>query len=191
MQKIISAALAVAVLCCAGTPAIAKTKSASSSSETSSAAGNFEVDGSFAFATGPGSFNNGYGFNVGGGYTLSSMDKNLQVRADLTIFDFSYDHYADRFDSRRIPLVIGARYYFPIVNRLSAFGQAGIETSFDKYDYLNGAVKDSKSEVNLGVSAGGGVSYQILPNLSAFALARVHMIKDSYWNMQFGAAFHF
>jgi len=190
MQKTFSAALVAAILFCVGTPAIAKAKSASSSSGTTTA-GNFEVDGSFVFATGPGSFNNGYGFNVGGGYTLTSVDKNLQARADLSVINFSYDHYATRMDSRRIPFVVGARYSLPIVDRLTVFGQAGIETSFDSFDAPLGTGKESKNEVNFGGSLGGGASYQIMPNLSAFALARVHMISDSYWTMQFGAAFHF
>lgn len=158
-------------------------------------AGDFSVDGSFGFATGPGSFDQGFGVNFGAGYMLKGIDKNLQARVDLSFFDFDYDYWgggnAYNLSYTRIPLTVGARYYFPIIERLSAFAQVGLETSYDSFDYYANGEKHSKSEVNLGVTPGGGAEYFFTRNASAFALARVHIITDNYFSMQFGAAFHF
>jgi hypothetical protein len=157
--------------------------------------GDFSIDGSFAFASGPGSFDQGFGVNFGAGYMLKATDRNLQARIDLSFFEFEYDYRwgGGTYDLSytRVPITVGARYYFPILERLRAFAQAGLETSFDSYDsYANGA-QHSKNEVNLGVSPGGGAEFFFGRNASAFALGRVHMIADSYFSMQFGAAFHF
>ncbi|HEY6010229.1 MAG TPA: hypothetical protein VIX18_02070 [Nitrospirota bacterium] len=154
---------------------------------------NFEIDGSFGFATGPGDFDAGYGLNFGAGYTLGQVDKNLQIRVDLSYYDFSYtDWYGYDLSYTRVPFTVSARYYFPIIERLKAFAQAGLETSFDSYDYYDAfGDKHTKNEVNLGFSPGGGAEYSILPELSVFGLARWHVISDGYFSMQFGAAYHF
>ncbi len=191
MKKAIIATLAVLIVMCAGTMAFAKTAGTSSGT---SEAGDFEIDGSFAFATGPGDFDSGYGLNFGAGYTLSAIDKNLQVRADLSYFDFSYsyDLYGYDLSYTRVPFTVSGRYYFPVIDRLKVFAQAGLEMSIDNFDYVDVfGDKHSKSEVNLGISPGVGVDYLINRNLSVFAVGRWHLISDSYFSMQFGAAYHF
>jgi hypothetical protein len=45
--------------------------------------------------------------------------------------------------------------------------------------------------VNFGITPGGGIEFQVLPDVSIFALGRIHIITDNYFSMQFGAAFHF
>ena len=157
--------------------------------------GDFSIDGSFGVASGPGSFDQGFGVNFGAGYMLKGIDRNLQARVDLSFFEFEYDYGwgGGTYDLTytRVPLTVGARYYFPILERLRAFAQAGLETSFDSFDYYDNGAKQSKNEVNFGVSAGGGAEFFFNRNASAFALGRVHMIADSYFSMQFGAAYHF
>ncbi len=175
-----------------GTAAHAKTvRTTSASSDLSG----FEIDGSFGFATGPDHFDTGYGLNFGAGYMLGTIDKNLQARVDLSYFDFSYTYgYGYNYDLSytRAPLTVSARYYFPIVNRLKAFAQAGLETSIDQFDYVDGAGrKQSKSEINLGVSPGGGVEFFINRDISVFAVGRWHIIDHSYFSGMFGAAYHF
>jgi opacity protein-like surface antigen len=158
--------------------------------------GDFEVDGSFAFATGPDSFDAGYGFNFGAGYLLRTIDRNLQARVDISFFNFSYDYWtgfgSTSLSFTRVPITVSGRYYFPINNRLKAFAQAGLETSVDSFDYIapDGS-KRSKNEVNLGISPGGGIEFNLNPNISFFVLARFHLISDSYFSNQFGIAAHF
>jgi opacity protein-like surface antigen len=153
-----------------------------------------EWDGAFSFATGPGSFDAGPGFNFGVGYTLSQVDKNLQARLDVSFYDFSYNYGFFDYDLHytRVPFTVSGRYYFPITSRFKAFAQAGLETSFDSFDYVDGfGNKRSKNEVNLGVTPGGGVEFFINRNASIFAVGRWHLIKDDYFSMHFGAAYHF
>jgi opacity protein-like surface antigen len=160
------------------------------------ARGDFEVDGSFALATGPDSFDAGYGFNFGAGYLLRTIDKNLQARIDISYYSFSYD-YGTGFGSTslsytRVPVTVSGRYYFPINTKLKAFAQAGLETSIDHFDYIApSGFKQSKNEVNLGISPGGGIEFNVNPNVSLFVLGRAHLISDSYFSTQFGFASHF
>ena len=171
-------------------------KSARTSRTTTSySSGEYEVDGSFGFATGPGDFGSGFGVNFGFGAMLPTIDPNLQARVDISYFDFSYDYgylgYGYNLDYTRIPVTFSARYYFPINDRLKAFAQAGLEMSFDSYDYVAAGYKHSESDVNLGLSPGGGIEFTLNPQVSIFALGRIHMISDDYFSMQFGGAFHF
>lgn len=152
----------------------------------------FEVDGSFAFGSGPGAFDSGGGVNFGAGYLLSTIDRNLQARIDLSYYDFSSDFLGYDLSYTRIPITVSARYYFPINDRLKAFAQAGLETSFDSFESYEGTVnKHTENEVNFGVSTGGGIEFYVLPEFSIFALGRAHIVTDNYFSMQFGAAFHF
>jgi opacity protein-like surface antigen len=185
MNKLAAVVLAMFLLVGGGTAAYAK-------AATVSDKGMFEVDGSFGFGTGPGSFDSGVGVNVGAGYMLSTIDKNLQARVDLSYYDFSTDFLGYDLSYTRVPFTVSARYYFPINDRLKAFAQAGIETSFDSFETYNGfGGKHTTNEVNLGISPGGGIEFTVLPEVSIFALGRFHIITDNYYSMQFGAAFHF
>jgi len=192
MKKITASVLALFFLLSAATAAFAK--AGASSTANSMGTGDFEVDGAFSFATGPGSFDAGFGFNFGVGYMLSQLDKNLQARVDFSYYDFSYTYGLYGYDLHytRFPFTVSGRYYFPIVNRLKAFAQVGLETSIDSFDYVDGfGNKRSKSEVNLGITPGGGIEFFINRNASIFALGRWHLISDDYFSMQFGAAYHF
>ncbi len=186
------ALLAACVLLLSGTLAFAKTiRSSSAGLQTSEA----EVDGSFAFATGPGSFDTGYGLNFGAGYTLGEIDKNLQARVDISYFQFSYDYAfgggSTGLNYTRVPITVSGRYYLPVMDKLRVFGQAGLETSFDHSDYYSGGNKQSKTELNLGISPGAGVEFFVNRHISIFALGRAHLISDSYFSMQFGIASYF
>ena len=161
-------------------------------SATVSDKGIFEVDGSFGVGIGSGPLDNGGGVNFGAGYMLNTIDSNLQARIDLSYYDFSTDFMGYDLSYTRIPFTVSARYYFPINDRLTAFAQAGIETSFDSFESYEGTVnKHTENEVNLGISPGGGIEFSVLPDVTIFALGRIHIITDNYFSMQFGAAFHF
>jgi opacity protein-like surface antigen len=194
MKKSVFAMLAILFILSSGTAAFAKASKTGRSAD-SPAAGDVELDGSFAFATGPDSFDSGFGLNFGAGYTLSAVDKNLQARLDLSFFQFKNDYFfgggSTGLTYTRVPFTVSGRYYFPILDRLRAFAQAGLETSFDSFDFYANGGKHSKSEVNLGLAPGGGIEFFVNRNLSLFALGRAHLISDSYFSMHFGAAGHF
>ena len=191
MNKITAMVLATFVLLSAATAAFAEAKS--STDTRSMETGEFEVDGSFGFATGPNDFDSGYWLNFGAGYMLTAIDKNLQVRLDLSYFEFSYTPNSPGYDLNytRAPFTVSARYYFPIINRLSAFAQAGLEMSFDSKEYVDFGNKHTKNEVNLGISPGGGIEFFINRDVSVFAGGRWHVVSDGYFSTQFGGAFHF
>jgi len=184
MNKTVTIVLVVLVLFFARATVFAK-------SVSSLGAGDYEVDGSFAAASGPGDFNSGYGINFGAGYMLTTIDKNLQGRIDLSYYSFSRDYLGNGLSYWRLPITVSARYYFPIIDRLSAFAQVGLETSWDSYDYVDAYGKHSKAQFNLGVSPGGGIEFFVDRNVSIFGIVRTHLITDSYVSMQLGAAVHF
>ncbi len=192
MKKIVIIMMAVILVTGLATAAFAKSAARASSSE----AGPIELDGGFTFGTGPGDFGSAVGFNFGGGYMLDAVP-NLQIRADLSYYDFSRTVFSN-LSYTRIPITVGARYYFPINDRLKAFAQAGLETSFDKIEtvvflpgFFGGFVTQSSSEVNIGISPGGGIEFFITPQVSIFALGRIHIVADDYFSLNFGAAAHF
>jgi opacity protein-like surface antigen len=184
MHKLAAMALAMFFLA-GGTAAFAE-------SATVSDKGMFEVDGSFGFGSGSGPLDNGGGVNFGAGYMLSTIDSNLQARVDISYYDFSTDFLGYDLSYTRVPITVSARYYFPINDRLKAFAQAGLETSFDSFESYEGTVnKHTENEVNFGITPGGGIEFHVMPDVSIFALGRIHIITDNYFSMQFGAAFHF
>ncbi len=188
MKKMLFATLIAILFLSTGNPVFAATTA-------SSAAGDVEIDGSFSLATGPGSFDSGYGLNFGAGYMMNSVVKNLQGRIDVGYYKFSGNFITLGFfpvslNYTRIPVTVSARYYFPIVDQLRVFAQAGVEVSQDSKEFFYG-ITQTKNELNLGVSPGGGIEFNVNPQLSIFALARFHAITDSYISMQFGAAYHF
>ena len=191
MKKLVIAALTAFVLLGTGTAVFAKTAKTSKSTATSSDKGELEVDGSFAFATGPSNYDSGFGLNFGAGIMLGAIDRNLQARVDISYYDFSTDFYYVDLSYTRVPVTVSARYYFPINEHVKPFVQAGLETSFDSYEYYAGGVKRSKNEVNFGISPGGGIEFSVSPQVGLFALGRIHAISDNYFSMQFGAAYHF
>jgi opacity protein-like surface antigen len=153
--------------------------------------GAYELDGSLGFGSGPGDFDAGFGVNFGAGYTMNSIDKNLQARIDVSYFNFERDFFGLNLDYTRVPFTISGRYYLPLNDQLKVFGQVGIETSFDSIDRVDNFGKRSKDEVNVGLTPGAGLEFFVNPQFSVFALARVHMISSGYFSMHFGGAVHF
>jgi opacity protein-like surface antigen len=181
MKRFMISILVIVLLTATGTTVFAK----------SPEQGPYEVDGSIGFGSGPGDFDAGFGFNFGAGYMLSSVVKNLQARIDIGYFTFSRDFFGSSLDFTRMPFTFSARYYFPLTDQLRVFAQAGLETSIDSKDTFDFLGKHSKSEVNLGLTPGGGIEFLVTPEIGVFAVADAHLISDSYFSMQFGAAYHF
>jgi hypothetical protein len=167
-----------------GTMAYAK----SAGSERAHESEVYEFDASLAPATGPGDYDSGVGINFGAGYSLASVDKNLQARFDISYYQFKHDFPWGSGTYTRVPLIVGVRYYVPIVDKLRAFGQVGLETSIDSFD---NSANQNKSELNLGIAPGAGIEFFVNPKVGVFALGLAHLISDSYFSMHFGVATHF
>jgi len=160
----------------------------STGSEGADGLGVYELDASLGPASGPGNYDGGFGVNFGAGYTLSQIDSNLQARFDLSVYHFNHDFPWGTGTYTRVPFTVSARYYVPIVDKVRAFGQAGLETSIDNFDTGG---HQRQNEVNVGISPGAGIELFVAPRVSVFALGLVHLISDSYFSMQFGVSTHF
>lgn len=181
MKKLTIVLVTLVLVISAGSAGFAATRSG----------GDKEVDGAFVYGTGPGDFDNGFGLNFGAGYMLNNI-KNLQARVDLGYFLFDRDVANTNVDFTRVPLAVGARYYFPMQDKMNLFGEAAVEASFDDSEFVDIlGVKHSESEVNWGVTPGAGAEYFIQDSMSLFALGRFHIVSDDYFTLHFGAAYHF
>jgi hypothetical protein len=184
MKKIVFALIAAFFTLFMGTMSHAKSTVSGGASESAV----YEVDASLAPATGPGDYDSGIGINFGGGYTLESIDKNLQARFDISFYEFRHDFPWGGGTYTRVPLIVGVRYYVPIVDKLRAFGQVGLETSIDSFD---NSANQNRSELNIGIAPGAGIEFFVNPKVSIFTLGLAHLISDSYFSMHFGVATHF
>jgi hypothetical protein len=146
-----------------------------------------EVDSSLAPASKLDDYSRDLGIYFGAGYMLKSIDENLQARFDLPSYRFNNDFTWGTGSYTRIPMVVSARYYVPIVDKVRAFGQAGLETSVD----LDSSAHQKESLANLGLAPGAGIEYFVNPKVGVYALGVEHLISDSYFSMQFGVASHF
>jgi opacity protein-like surface antigen len=184
MKKVLFALLVAVFTLCMGTVSYAK----SAVSEGTYGSGAYEFDASLAPATGPGDYDSGVGINFGLGYILAPVDKNLQARFDIAFYEFKHDFPWGSGTYTRVPIIIGVRYYMPIVDKLRAFGQVGLETSIDSFD---NSANQNKSDLNIGIAPGAGIEFFVNPKVSVFTLGLAHLISDSYFSMHFGVATHF
>jgi hypothetical protein len=157
-------------------------------SGSSPAGGYIEVDGAMVMATGPGDYDSGISVNIGAGYALASVDRNLQARVDLSYLQFKKNYSWGKGEYTRVPLTLSARYYLPPFDKLRLFGQAGVTTSVDSFDT---ASHDSKKEIRIGLAPAVGVEFLINPKLGFFAMTRAHLMTDSYMSMHFGVVSYF
>ena len=186
MKRLIIAVLTSCILLSLGTAAHAKTGDESAPDITTLS--EYEIDGSLAFASGPGGYDGGVGLNFGAGYALRTIDPNLQARFDISLYTFNTNFTWGTGLYTRTPIIVSARYYMPVGGRLRAYGQAGFETSIDGFDTAD---HQRKNEVNFGIAPGAGVEFFFTQTTSVFGLAIVHLISDSYVSMQIGVAGYF
>jgi hypothetical protein len=152
--------------------------------------GSYEVDGSLAFATGPGDFDDGWGLSFGAGYMMKDIE-NLQARVDLSYFSFERDVFGTNVEYTRVPIAAGGRYYFPMMDKLNLYAEGAVELSFDDSEVVLLGQKVSDSEVNIGFTPGVGAEYFLDDAVSLFAAGRFHLISDNYTSVHFGGAYHF
>lgn len=151
--------------------------------------GDKSVDVGFGFGTPPASgWGTGLGFSIGGGYEIQD---DLQIRGDISYNSWTLDEFGATLSWTRIPIAASGRYYFPIQPSLKAYGQAGLELSFDSFEWAFLGTTYSASETNFGVPIGGGIEYVINPQFSVGADAKLHLISDSYLTLGVTAGYHF
>ena len=161
---------------------------ASAGSERTAGLGVYEFDAALGPASGPGDYDGGLGVNFGAGYTLSEIDSNLQARIDISFYHFNHDFSWGTGTYTRVPFMVSARYYVPVMDKVRAFGQIGLETSIDNYDTSG---HQSQNKVDVGITPGAGIELFMAPKISVFALALMHLVSDDYASIQFGVATHF
>ncbi len=153
--------------------------------------GDKAVDLTLDVATEPASgFGSAVGVTLGGGYEVID---SLQARIDLSYYSWDQGAFGDDITYRRIPLDIGARYYFQLPPKgLKVYPLAALEISFDELEFaVPFFPKQTEDKVHAGVVTGGGVDYALTKEFSVGANLKAHLITDGYVTMGLGGTFHF
>lgn len=137
-------------------------------------------------------FGSAIGFSIGGGYEIQD---DTQVRVDISSFGWKQTVYGTDVKYTRMPITVSGRQYYPLQNNLKAYGQLGLEMSFDKAEaatsFLGTTYKAEASETHLGITPGGGIEMAITPQISVGADVAYHIITDSYFTLGVNAGYHF
>jgi hypothetical protein len=129
------------------------------------------------------------GVTAGFGYQFRN---NLEGRADISYFRSSRNQMDTNVAGTRVPIDLGVRYYYPLTNidnNLTAYGQGGLEVSFD--DWVPAAFRPSKTGTRLGAVLGAGAEYAVDPHFGALFHLQYHIVEDSYLSTGIGMAYHF
>jgi opacity protein-like surface antigen len=192
MKKIILVVLTAFLIITTGTAAFARQ-------------GEVEVDGALSLGTGPSDFDSAVGFNFGVGFMIQD-NPQLQIRGDLSYYDFDASMFGVDVSYTRMPIAVSARIYIPVQNNIKVFGQGGLELSFDEAEVavpwitfggpfgitpISTTMKQKVDETNIGITPGGGIEFMVNPQFGLFAMARWHIISDNYFDLSFGGAVHF
>jgi opacity protein-like surface antigen len=181
MKRIAIFALAAIVLLGLTTTAIAK----------EAPSPQMEIDASLVVASAPASgFDTGLGMTFGVG---AMVDKNLQVRGEISYFSWSATEFGVSVDYTRVPVYGGVRYFIPTQDsKLKVYVEGGLEISFDSVEVANPFFgRSTESDVHLGLVPGAGIEVKLNPNLGILAGFRWHLITDDYLTFQGGLAYHF
>lgn len=130
-----------------------------------------------------------FGITAGYGYEFRN---NLQGRVDISYFRSSTSEMDEDVSGTRVPVDFGVRYYYPLtkVDRdLTAYGQGGLELSFDDWEPAAGV--PSRSRTRFGALIGAGAEYALDDQYSAVAHMQYHIISDSFFSLGIGMAYHF
>ncbi|GBD98180.1 hypothetical protein BMS3Abin07_00188 [bacterium BMS3Abin07] len=152
-----------------------------------------EPSGGFGSTFGPGvGVNADFGkiIRVTEGTKFAVISKNIKFRADLSYFNWDRDVFGVNIEYTRIPIFVGARYFFPLESMsrqgLQVFGEGGLEMSFDNVEDVvcisgAGCIKNNDSDINPGIGAGGGIQYSFSDRIYGGIHLRYHVISDSYF----------
>ena len=130
-----------------------------------------------------------FGATAGFGYQFRD---NLQGRADVSYFRSGTRQGDADVTGTRVPIDLGVRYYCPLGNldsNLTAYGQGGLEVSFD--DWKSAAGLQSRSDTRLGAVLGAGAEYALAPQYGAILNLQYHIVEGGYLSAGIGMAYHF
>jgi hypothetical protein len=154
------------------------------------AAGGTSIDlsGNWAFEPESGfddTFGLEFGLNVDFkrfGWNVGSKDTEFQGRVSLGFYEWDQSAPGTTLDYQRIPLFLGARVLTSLAPQVKLYGQLGLEFSFDDKDSYSGTpgLKQSDSEVNVGLTPGIGLLFPISNSFYAAIRLDYHIISDDY-----------
>ena len=156
--------------------------------DVADAAGGIGIDLSGNWASEPsGGFDDTFGVEFGLNADLKSLGldvntKNMEVQGRIGLGYYDWDRNADgtNLDYQRVPLFLGARVLTPLAQQVRLYGKLGLELSFDDKETFNGNVKQSDSELNVGLTPGIGLLFPISDSFYAAIGLDYHIISDDY-----------
>lgn len=159
------------------------------------------LDGSLVFATEPaGGYDSTVGIGVGALVDMtpkmktSAKDLKVGLRGDMAYFDWDGDFYGVSVSYKRLMFFGGPRItYNPGgSSKIAPYAEGGLELGYgDAEVYVPGFGTSSTTDLNLGLAGGGGVDFELAPNMKLGVSARLHLISDSFLTLAatFGVAF--
>jgi opacity protein-like surface antigen len=120
---------------------------------------------------------------------LGGHEKSMMLRTDITYYRWSerisVRGVRSRVSLRRVPLTLAARYFHSFNEQLSAFGEAGLELSFDDTKVAWNGGTSSDWEINAGIALGAGLEYSWPGDFFAGGNFRAHAVTDSFVSLAF------
>lgn len=131
-----------------------------------------------------GGFGTGWGLDVGAnvdfarlGIKVNLPEKmKMQARASAGYYKWTDDVFGVDLEYRRIPFDVGGRFVYTINPQAHAYGDLGVEVSFDRREFFG----SSETDTNLGLVPGVGINYYLNDRVYIGAEVRAHLIKDAY-----------
>ena len=158
--------------------------------DVAGAAGGAGIDLSGNWASEPsGGFDDTFGLELGlnvdfkkFGLNVDSKNMEFQGRVSLGYYDWDKGAPGTTLDYQRIPLFLGARVLTSLSPQVKLYGQLGLEFSFDDKDSYTGipGLKQSDSEVNVGLTPGIGLLFPISNSFYAAIGLDYHIVSDGY-----------
>jgi len=158
--------------------------------DVAGAAGGIGIDLSGSWASEPSSgfddtFGIGFGLNVDFrqlGLNVNANNMEFQGRISLSYYEWDQSAPGTTLDYQRIPLFLGARVLTSLSPQVKLYGQLGLEFSFDDKDSYTGipGLKQSDSEVNVGLTPGIGLLFPISNSFYAAIGLDYHIVSDGY-----------
>ena len=158
--------------------------------DVAGAAGGIGVDLSGNWASEPsGGFDDTFGLELGMnvdfrkfGLNVDSKNTEYQGRVSLGYYEWDQSQSGFNLDYQRVPLFLGARVLTSLAPQVKLYGQLGLEFSFDDKDSYTGipGLKQSDSEVNVGLTPGIGLLFPITNSFYAAVRFDYHIISDDY-----------
>src|SRR3990172_10303706 len=152
--------------------------------------GGVMIDGTLSIATEPaGSFGTTVGLGVGASVDfpdrmkLSDKNAKIQLRGDLTYYEWDDTQLGIDVSYRRIIAFGGGRYFLPMGGRggVAPYLEGGVELSYDRAEVAAPFFgKVSATEINLGLAGGAGLELPLAANLVLGFNGRLHLIADSF-----------